>query len=346
MVNLEGPFEAEALRVLRDTPGVQVKRIERRPDDRPRGDFVLRFAGTKVRVVVETKRYANAATAHQLVAEARALGDEHLLLIAGETTAETREILEQNGIALIDGLGNAHLELPGLLLHVEGRRALRRAQAQTSPRLAGKAGVAAQALLLDSARDWRVKELAERADVSSGLAHRVFVRLENEGVIGAHGSGPHRTRRVTNATALLDLWAEEDQPRPHRTRAYLLVPSPRQLTKHLGNHLAMAKIEHAVTGAGAAALVAPLVTAVPVVEVWASAHVSREALFKASLANPVDDGENVVFLQAKDDTPLVFHKKVEDIEVANVFRLYADLRRDPRRGQEQAENLRKEVIGF
>ena len=57
-------------------------------------------------------------------------------------------------------------------------------------------------------------------------------------------------------------------------------------------------------------------------------------------------GQNVVFLQAKDDTPLAFRQKVGNVWIANSFRLYADLRRDPRRGREQADHLRQAVIGF
>jgi hypothetical protein len=62
--------------------------------------------------------------------------------------------------------------------------------------------------------------------------------------------------------------------------------------------------------------------------------------------NLVTDGQNVVFLQAKDDAPLAFREKRNGLWLANRFRLYADLRRDPRRGREQADNLRREVIGF
>jgi hypothetical protein len=37
---------------------------------------------------------------------------------------------------------------------------------------------------------------------------------------------------------------------------------------------------------------------------------------------------------------------VNDVWVANPFRLFVDLRRDPRRGREQADHLREETIGF
>ena len=62
--------------------------------------------------------------------------------------------------------------------------------------------------------------------------------------------------------------------------------------------------------------------------------------------DPVTDGQNIVFLQAKDDTPLASREKKKGLWLADRFRLYTDLRRDPRRGREQAENLRRDVIGF
>jgi len=61
-------------------------------------------------------------------------------LIAEATTTQAREILELHGIAVIDGLGNAHIELPGLLLiHLTGRR--RQDQSRRPARLSGKAGL-------------------------------------------------------------------------------------------------------------------------------------------------------------------------------------------------------------
>jgi len=114
----------------------------------------------------------------------------------------------------------------------------------------------------------------------------------------------------------------------------------------LGTNLGRAGIDHALTGPAAASLVAPFITAVPVAEVWVTATAAPEELYDGAQADPVTDGQNVVFLQAKDDTPLAFREKKKGLWLANRFRLYADLRRDPRRGREQAEDLRREVIGF
>jgi len=331
------------MRILREIPGISV---DAEPaGGRDRGvDAIVRFAGTEAEVAVEFKSRANAAAAWELVRYASQLPARPVLLVADETTADARDILRDHGIAVVDGLGNAHIELPGLLLHLQGAK--QRPRREPPTRLVGKAGIVAQALLLDPERTWQVNELAERAHVSAGFAHRVVARLDREGVTTTEGAGPHRVRRVANPTALLDLWAEEDRPRARRTSAYLLARSPEQLLTKLGETLDDRGIDYAVTGAGAASLVAPFVTAVPVVDIWTSATTDPESFFGAVGAEQVDDGQNIVLLQAKQDSALAFREKSDGVWVTNRFRMYGDLLADPRRGAEQAKNLRSEVIGF
>lgn len=93
-------------------------------------------------------------------------------------------------------------------------------------------------------------------------------------------------------------------------------------------------------------MVAPFVTAVPIVELWVAGKTDPAEVLKAIEADPVRDGENVVTLQQKGDTQLAFREEVSGTSVVNRFRLYVDLRNDPRRGREQADHLREEVIGF
>jgi hypothetical protein len=344
-VNIEGEFEAETLQVLRGIPGVAVVAQPRLGEHRP--DATLRFADREEIVAVEIKRRANAATAWQLVHYAQLYPERPMLLIAGETTSDARQILTDHGIGFIDGLQNAHIELPGLMFHLEGRKGQRGAPGPVPPtRLRGKAGVAAQALLLQPDRVWTVRGLADEADIATGLAHRVLVRLEKEGIVAVEGAGPRRVRRVTNPTALLDLWAEEQVNRPRRTLGHLLAQTPQQLVERLGTNLDRAGIDYAVTGAAGASQLAPFVTAIPVTEVWVAATAAREELLQGAGAEPVTEGQNLVLLQEKDDTALAFRERAKGVWIANRFRLFADLRRDPRRGREQADYLRQEVIGF
>lgn len=345
MLKIEGTLETEALRILREIPGMAV--VPKAVAPGRRIDAFVRFAGQRTPIAIEFKRRVNAATAWALVHQAETHPNTPLLLVAGQTTAKAREILGEHDIALVDGQGNAHIELPGLLFHLEGRRQPRGGRETFPPtRLRGKAGIIAQALLLHPERTWQVGELTTETQVSAGLAHRVLTRLEREKIIAAEGAGPKRVRRVTNPTALLDLWAEENVDRPARTPAYLLAQTPHQLSQDLGGGLDRHQIDYALTGAAAGSLVAPFVTAVPVIEVWVQATAAAEQLCDAVGAEPVAEGQNVVFLQAKDDAQLTFREQVNGLWTVNRFRLYAELRHDPRRGREQADHLRREVIGF
>lgn len=336
-------LDAHVLRILRDVPGLTVA-AEPGGTDR-RTDAILQFGDQREPVAIEFKSRANAATARQLVEQAKAL-DLPLLLVSGETTEEARAILEQHGIGVVDGLGNAHIELPGLLIHLEGRKQTRTTGQAGPARLRGKAGLAAQALLVHGDKEWRVGDLAKETGISVGLAHRVLARLEDEGIVMSEGAGPRQVRRAENPAALLDLWAEEQDERPLRTPGYLLARAPRELIRRLGNNLDHAEIDYALTGAAGASLVAPFVTAVPVVELWVAPTAPPGELHAGAGTQTVGDGHNVIFLQARNDDTLAYRERADGVWVANRFRLYADLRRDPRRGREQAEHLRNEVIGF
>jgi hypothetical protein len=170
--------------------------------------------------------------------------------------------------------------------------------------------------------------------------------LETEGIVATEGTGPNRVRRAKNPAALLDLYAEENATTPIRTLAYALAQTPQDLIRDLATNLERARIEYAVTGAAAASLVAPFVTAIPITEVWVTTNRTVEELCEGARAKQVADGANIVFLQMKGDTPLVLREKTKKLWLVNRFQLYVDLRRDPRRGREQADHLRREVIGF
>ncbi|MBI4499911.1 MAG: hypothetical protein HY700_02000 [Gemmatimonadetes bacterium] len=345
MVNIAGQLEAEALRILREIPGLDVA-IEKTPR-KPGVDAIVRFTGKQTPVAVEFKRRVNAATAWDLVQTAKARRRTPLLIVAGETTAEARGILETHRIAIVDGLGNAHIELPGLLFHLEGRGRVRGVGATPArTRLRGKAGIVAQALLLRLERAWQIKDLADYTKVSAALVHRILTRLENEKIVAAEGAGPKRLRRVLNRTALLDLWAEESVERTTRTLAYRLSQTPTQLINDVAGNLGRGGVDYALTGAAAASLVAPFTTAIPIIHAWVEAKAAPSELCETAGADPVTEGPNVVFLQGKDNAPLAFREEVKRVWVANRFRVYVDLRQDPRRGREQAEHLRREVIGF
>jgi hypothetical protein len=164
-------------------------------------DGSLRFPDAGLVLRVEQKAHVDAVVAHSIGA-GPAVRPEPLLVVARTTTSGAREILESHGIGYVDGAGNAAIDLPGL--HVRTGSFTASAviapapRSSASPRLAGKAGLIAQALILEPQRAWTLDAMAERAGASTALAHRVFTRLERATVLAADGRGPRKTRRVAS----------------------------------------------------------------------------------------------------------------------------------------------------
>lgn len=347
LLNITGPLEKDALRILRAVPGVitELSKETKRPSD-----IVIRAGDVTYVVELKAQRVTNAAAARQLAEYARHLPKgSHLLLVTRNSTKEARRLLEEAGVGIIDTQGNMRVALPGLFLWTEGRPAGKGADVPGEPptRLTGKAGVAAQALLRSPQRQWKVHDLADEAGVSVGLAHRVLKRLEREHLVSTEGAGPQRTRHVTDPTALLDLWAEEMRDRGvEQLRVFRLARNPRTQAKTLSRLLAEARIEHAISGSAGAAMHAPFITAIPVTDVWIADTLALDDVAAAVRADVVEEGHNIVMRQAVGDAPLAFHQRVDGVWTANPFRLFFDLRQDPRRGREQADRLREETIGF
>jgi hypothetical protein len=80
--------------------------------------------------------------------------------------------------------------------------------------------------------------------------------------------------------------------------------------------------------------------------VWLDAGVSANDVAEALDAEIVDTGANVVLSQTPGEEPMAFRREHDGAWLVNPMRLYYDLRNNPRRGREQADRLRQEVIGF
>lgn len=341
-MKLAGPLEAWALSAIRAQPGF---------DAAARPDAEISIEGRSRPIVLEAKRRVDAANAHAIVALAhRTPAGRDFILVAERTSEGARQILELNGVAYLDGLGNASIRLPGVFVRTgsfSGAAAIVERQS-VKARLAGKAGLIAQALLLDRDRAWRVADIAAEAGVSTGLAHRVLARLEDADILAADGIGPRKVRRITNPGALLDLWAEEEKERgARRTAAFVLVRPGTRTAALLSERLGSAGITHAITGIAAAAILAPALTSVPISQVRVTAAIPASDALKALEARPAEEGANLVIVQGADDAELRYRRReVEGIWLAADTRIYLDSLRDPRRGKEQAQLFRESVLGI
>ena len=149
-------------------------------------DALVRFAGRVEPVDVEVRQYLNAAGAWQLVRRE----PKAAVTISSSSPMRSPRMHGRSSSATGSASSTAPAtpiwNFPGSLSTSRRRRPLE-ALLPRAGRLSGNAGVVAQALLLERDHTWRVRDLAERAGVSDGLAHRVLARLE--------GDAPHRRQR-------------------------------------------------------------------------------------------------------------------------------------------------------
>jgi hypothetical protein len=340
-VNITAPLAAWALSTIREQPGF---------DASFRADAEISIEGRARPIVLEQKRRVDAANAHAVVALARRVSeDRDFILVAETTSAGARQILEENGVAYLDGLGNSSIRLSGLFVRTGAARVVSSGTRRepVRARLAGKAGLVVQALLLNRDRSWSVAEMAAEAGVSSGLAHRVLARLEDADVVAAAGIGPRKVRRITEPASLLDLWVDEEkEPGVRLTAAFVLGRPGTPVANLVSERLTAAGTTHAITGSAAAAIMAPALTSVPVTQVRVTAAIPADDVLTAMGARQVEEGANLVIVQGADDTELRYRRRVGEIWLAANTRIYLDALRDPRRGSEQAQVFRESVLGF
>ena len=93
-------------------------------------------------------------------------------------------------------------------------------------------------------------------------------------------------------------------------------------------------------------MLAPFLTTLPAATFWVDAAHPLEDLVDSLDAESADRSSNLVLMQADDNLPLAFAGEQDGVQLTNVFRIYVDARADPKRGREQAEHARREVIGW
>ncbi|MCW3042926.1 MAG: hypothetical protein JWL57_1084 [Actinobacteria bacterium] len=330
-----------AVRVLQRLPGVTV-RVRRRE---PR--LVVDGRAWPLLLVPGGLRPYGQSSAPIL--KSLASGGKVGLVVADRLAKHVRRELETAGFAYADGTGAIHIDLPGLLLHVEPERSTAGGGTRR-PAGMGVVGVrVAQCLLGDPTRKWSVADLARQAACAAGEAHRIIVRLEGEGFLEASGRAKTLRRYVRDPGALLDWLATVPSARRVRERldVSLYARDPMALVTKLSARALEADVPYAVTGAtGAGALGAPVSTAVPITLVRIAPDVPSLAEAAQLLGvEPVDAGANMVLI--RDVGELGLHGRVSSgsVYVAPPVRIWLDMLGEPR-GEDAAALFREAVIGW
>jgi hypothetical protein len=317
-------------------------------------------------------------------AEARLLGERlrsrepvtAAVWFVPKVTPALRALLDEAGIGYFDLHGACHLRWPGLFIDRAGQAepladlvaGLRDVGEESSGRNIPEAdevfGPAATSrhrilrlLLSDPTRRWHQKDLAREAGVSAKPAFEVVHYLLRDHWADYDGTGPNKVFFLTRPGALLETWARfwEDSWKRAMRRAGLyfsLESNPDRIVEALSAAAETVGTQLGLTLAiGANRFGAYLRD--DVVHVWALGETGP--LAKAADLDQVRSGANVVLLPARDAGVLYLPERARRqihelgelaLSPVSPVQLYLDMRAAGGRYSEQAESLRKDVLGY
>ncbi|MXZ70979.1 MAG: hypothetical protein F4Z04_05655 [Acidobacteria bacterium] len=308
-------------------------------------------AGGAVRYLVEVKRHLRHQDVGFVIEQLnryRAILPpgrvvERVLLLAPHVRREQAVALERADIDYLDLAGNAHLEAPGMFVHVEGRPPKKELTLARARPQKGWIKTVMAVLIRPRLADAPYRALADQAEVALGTVAGCMNDLGLRGLL-LKGKGG---RRVVDRQELVALWVqayvEGLRPRLKERRFQVRAEGKQEIWLRLRKVLAERALPWALTGADQAARRVPFFHAKET-EIYAPVRTleDREAQ-KALVAQPARGGNLLVI---EPPGPLAITGETDhNLPVAPDLLAYAELRyRGTEQALEAAEMLRPRVL--
>lgn len=299
--------------------------------------LVLRGPGGERAVILVEIRNAlepkdAAALVGRLQVRAKPLGRRAITLACVPfLTLSARQRLTELGVSYLDLTGNIRLTASRPALYIEAQGAEHDPNRRERPARSLKGGKAGRVVraLCDRRPPFEVRRLGEELGIDPGYVSRVFSFLGSEDLIVRERRGPVTEVRWRK---LIERWARDYSfLGSNRVVACL---EPRGL-EGLTVRLCAGPDPVAVTGAGAAASVAPVAPTRLLAAYVASPEETAERLG----LRPAESGANVLLAEPYD--PVVFERSrnVEGVPYVALSQAAADLLGGPGRGPSEAQAL-------
>lgn len=349
------------LDVLRELPDVHADLNHREPagstgDRGHDAEIDLNVSGRSFTLIVQAKktvyprdvRQANWQFREGSLSPPRGQGRASLsFLLAESISPGAKELLREKRIGYYDSGGSLYLSAPGAYLYIDKPPPKTFARSVRSLFSGRRAQVLHALLILH--QDWfSVKELAPRAMVSPATASQVLTELERFDWLVSRGQGPNKERYLREPAALLDAWVKQLAfVRPPNLRRYY-VPDAKAdtLLERIGEVLDAHDARYAISHQAAAQRYAPFLSSVSQVRTRLLIGSNADAAIGDLGARLVNEGANLVVVDAKSPAELLFRERIGGIWLASPIQVYLDLLLGEGRAKEMAEHLRKERIRF
>jgi hypothetical protein len=316
----------------------------------------LNVGGRNIVLLIELKKVVYPRDIRQILwqlSQARKLEpfkqkDVIPLVAAQSISIGARDLLKAENIGFYDTGGSLFVPAKGAYLYID-RPVPKTIEKSVKSLFTGKRSQVLHALLLRR-EDWiGVSELAKLAEVSPGTASETLTALERMELVTAHGQGPSKERRLSNASGLLDEWRTQSlaSPRPIGRRRYYVPGSDSNTLAHQLADLCDSKgVEYALSQDIAAQNYAPFLSNVSRVACRMAPGKGGDEVIASLDARVVSEGANLDIIETKSHGELLFREYRQGLWLASPVQVYLDLLRSAGRSREMADHLRKEVLGI
>lgn len=316
----------------------------------------LQVAGKSFILLIEAKKAVYPRDVRQVLwqlreashGQTKGQGKEPLsVMIAESISPGAKELLRDERVGYYDSGGSLYLPAPGAYVYID----------KPPPKTLAKSvrslfsGRRAQVLhtMLVHHQDWfGVNELAQQAMASPATASQVLTELERFDWLVSRGQGPSKKRHLREPAALLDAWVKQlASIRPPNLRRYY-VPALKAdtLLERVGEVFDAHDAGYAISHEAAAQRYSPFLSSVSQVRTRLLIGSNADDAIGDLGARIVNEGANLVIIEAKSPGELLFREQVGGIWLASPVQVYLDLLRGEGRSKEMAGHLRKERIGF
>ncbi|MFH0764109.1 MAG: MarR family transcriptional regulator [Candidatus Omnitrophota bacterium] len=246
-----------------------------------------------------------------------------------------KEICDEHNIGYLDFSGNAKIVCGNIFIYTEGRSRPKDAVVERQALFSPKAARVTKFLLGQPENRWTQKEISERTRLSKGMVSRVINTMIGMGYV----TEKDKKLALTNFDDLFSAWVESETKRRERKKSYYVwAQNPRKLMEMTSAALSGRRIKYAFTQEAGASLVAPFA-------IFDIVSVYVESLDKfpekALSASAIDKGFNLTLIEAPDQYIFTKAQNKSGMMIVDNLQLYADLMKNPLRGEKQANHILK-----
>ncbi|MFO0935423.1 MAG: type IV toxin-antitoxin system AbiEi family antitoxin [Gemmataceae bacterium] len=262
--------------------------------------------------------------------------DGVVLVCAPYISPRVAEMCREQNVNYLDGVGNCWIVAPGLFVHVTGRLNRPNVKKAVDP-FSRMSSRIVRTLLSHPCKGWQVRQLAEQAEVSLGLASMAKTALVDEAFVTERD----RLLFVRDGTKLLQQWSAEYRPDVKRVQLFA-IPRPNEIEKRLADWCRTNGVRYALTQLAAAWRYSPMVRydkSVAYIDRKLGTDDKLKSLLEYLDARETESGANCILWLTDDHAVFTDTKEIDGVNVVSPLQLYLDLMALSGRGKDAAEEI-------